>query len=196
MNKKIILFDIDGTLIDASLIGDMVYSKISEVSGLDERKIREIKDEFRLKVTGYHVTDLVDYISQKSGINLTSLKNFLDSESIYSTYIYDDVRDVLSKLSEDNNLGIFSDGDLNYQNKKISSIKEFFQDNLIFITIGKLMNGFLEKIPNGAMIIDDDKNVLEKLKQLRPDLELVWINRENEEKMEGIRTIQSLKELL
>lgn len=196
MDKKIILFDIDGTLVDASLIGDMVYRKIGEVSGLDERKIREIKDEFRLKVTGYNITDLVDYIAQKSGINLTSLKIFLDSESIYNTYIYDDAQDVLSELSQDNNLGIFSDGDFNYQNKKISSIKEFFQDGLIFITIGKLMNGFLEKVSNGAMIVDDDRNILEKLKQLRPDLELVWINRKDEEKMEGIKTIRSLKELL
>jgi hypothetical protein len=124
------------------------------------------------------------------------LKNFLDSESIYNIYIYNDARDVLSQLAQGNNLGIFSDGDFNYQNKKISSIKEFFQDNLTFITIGKLMNGFLEKIPNGAMIVDDDKNVLEKLKQLRPDLELVWINRKDEEKIEGVRTIHTLREML
>ena len=59
-----------------------------------------------------------------------------------------------------------------------------------------MRNDFLKKIPDGVTIIDDDKNVIEKLKQLRPDLELIWINRKDEEKMDGIRTIKSLEELI
>jgi hypothetical protein len=45
-------------------------------------------------------------------------------------------------------------------------------------------------------VIDDKKRILENLRQLRPDLELVWINRIDDEKMEGIKTIKTLTELL
>jgi len=196
MNKKIILFDIDRTLINADLIEEMIYKNVSDISGLEKEKIKKIKDEYRANLTGYTVDSLLDYISQKSKTDLTSLKSLLTNDNIYKKYIYDEVSKVLNKLAQGNNLGIFSDGDFDYQNKKILSIRKFFRDDLIFITTGKLRNDFLKKIPDGVTIIDDDKNVIEKLKQLRPDLELIWINRKDEEKMDGIRTIKSLEELI
>ena len=46
------------------------------------------------------------------------------------------------------------------------------------------------------MVVDDKKTVIGTLKQLRPDLKLVWINRDSSDRIDGVRNIKSLTELV
>jgi len=78
---------------------------------------------------------------------------------------------------------------------KISSIINFFKKDLIFITNGKLNDDFIKQLPDGAIIVDDKKEVVEKLKNLNR-FNIVWINRESDEKIDGVATIKSLEELI
>lgn len=93
-------------------------------------------------------------------------------------------------------MAIFSEGFKDYQGQKIATLIDLFDKDLIFITRRKLDEVYLKQIPKGVLIVDDNKEVIETLKQLRPDSELIWINRKNEEKIEGVKTIKSLDELL
>ena len=54
----------------------------------------------------------------------------------------------------------------------------------------------IKEIPFGAMVVDDKKTVIGTLKQLRPDLKLVWINRDSSDRIDGVRNIKSLTELV
>lgn len=195
MDKKIILFDIDRTLFDADLFEEMIYQEISKATGLKKEKINEMRIEFRSKLAGYLVNDLIDYISQKSKTNLDFLKERLNDKITYKKYIFNEIETILNNLEKNNYLGIFSNGFYDYQTKKISSILNFFEKEFIFITDGKLENSFLKKIPKGAIIIDDDRDIVQNLKNLNV-FNIIWLNRKNKtEKIEGVREIKNLKEL-
>lgn len=195
MNRKVILFDIDRTLFDADLFEEMIYQEISKATGLKNERINEMRMEFRSKIAGYLVNDLIDYISQKSKVNLDFLKKKLNDKNTHKEYIFNEVETVLNNLSKNNFLGIFSNGYYDYQIKKISSIVSFFKKDLVFITDGKLENNFLKKIPEGSVIIEDDKDIVKNLRNLNI-FNVIWLNRKNnKEKIDGVIEIKNLNEL-
>jgi len=115
--------------------------------------------------------------------------------------IYPEVFEVLSKLAENNNLAIFSEGVRDeWQIVKIKNtkIKKFFDLKISLIERRKLDIEVIAKIPFGATVIDDKKMVIEKLYETRPDLKLYWVNRIDQEKIENDRvaTIRNLRELI
>lgn len=79
---------------------------------------------------------------------------------------------------------------------ELTGIARFFDPKYVIVERRKMNEESIKKIPQGSTVIDDKKVVIERLKQLRPDLHLVWINRESEEKIEGVTNIKSLKDLL
>jgi FMN phosphatase YigB (HAD superfamily) len=195
MDKKIILFDIDRTLFDVDSFEKMIYQKISEATGLEKELISNMRIEFGSKLAGYAVDSLIDYIAQKSNTNLDFLKESLEDKNTYKKYIFSEVKKVLNDLKRKNKLGLFSNGNYNYQTKKISNIIEFFEKDLVFITDGKLEDNFIKKVPNKVVIVEDDKNIVKSLKNLNR-FEIFWLNRnQDEEKMDGVRTIKNLEEL-
>ena len=195
MKRKIVLFDVDRTLIDADAIENMIYQKISEQTGLDVNDLKKIKDKYRENLSGYSVESLIDHISEITGTNLDVLKEYLNDKSIFKKYIYGDVEKTLEMLKDNFDLGIFSDGFYEYQTKKISSILKYFNKDLIFVTDGKLNYEYLNKLPKNAIIIDDLTKVIEKLKS-DTRFKLIWINRITDEKIRGVTTIKNLGELV
>lgn len=195
MDKKIILFDIDRTLFDVDSFEEMVYQKIGEATGLKKEMINNMRIEFRSKLAGYNVNDLIDYITQKSNTNLDFLKESLENKNTYGKYIFSEVKNVLNNLSGKNKLGLFSNGNYNYQTKKISSIINFFEKDLFFITDGKLEDDFVKKIPNETIIVEDDKKITKDLRDLNR-FNILWLNRnQDKEKIEGVKEIKDLTEL-
>lgn len=95
-------------------------------------------------------------------------------------------------------VGIFSEGVPEWQMKKLvlTGAIDYLDQALIFIERRKLASEAIEKIPNGVVLIDDKKEVIKALRLQMPDLELIWINRKNEEEMDGVKTIRNLTELL
>jgi hypothetical protein len=95
-------------------------------------------------------------------------------------------------------LGIYSQGFVNLQKIKIkySGIEKYFNKNLIFIDRDKTHQDFVKNLPIKATVVDDKKEVIETLKELRPDLKLIWINRKNDETIDGVKTIKNLKNLI
>ena len=136
----------------------------------------------------------------KSVMGDKDFKKFdINNPKIYKGILFDDALPVLEKLKERNQImGTYTEGYVDFQKAKINfgGIEEFFDKGLLYVASNKLEPEFVKTLPDSVTVIDDKKRIIENLKQLRPDLELIWINRKNEEKMEGVRTIKSLTELL
>ncbi len=198
MDKKIILFDIDGTLIEPHEITSGVYKQIFEETKISKDEIFKIKEEYKSTLergSDFSPDDLIDYLSKSLNVEITN--NPFLNKIYYKNALYPEVKKTLEELNKNFILGIFSEGLKNYQENKIylSGLGDFFNEDFIFIGRRKLDDNFLEKLPEGAIIIDDKKEVVEKLKSLNR-FKVVWINRNNDEKMDGVATIHNLSELI
>lgn len=197
MDKKIILFDIDDTLVDVHRMAKNFYQKIADTAGLSLEEIIETKEKYIQtleKYSDYHPNSLMDFIHNFFKIEDNKKTNPFTEEKYYREALFPEVQKTLAGLSKKYRLGIFSEGFDDYQGMKISALIDFLDKKLIFISRRKLNDDFLKKIPKGAIIIDDRKEVIEKLRDLNR-FEVFWLNRIDDQKIDGAKTIKSLKEL-
>lgn len=198
MNKKIILFDIDDTLIDTHPMARSFYQKIADVVEVSLEEIIEIKEKYKLtleKYSDYQPDELLKFIYDYLKIEENKRINpFLDKE-VYKKALFPGIRELLEKLSKKYRLGAFSEGFDDYQRLKISSLIDLMDEDLIFIARRKLDDNFLEKLPKELIIIDDRKEVIKKLKSFG-DFNVFWLNKNNDqEKIDGVIEIKDLREL-
>lgn len=95
---------------------------------------------------------------------------------------YEEVMDVLSKLSNLVSLGIFSKGETNFQKTKLEKTKmnKFFKENRIHIFDDKDANliNVLKKYKGSKLFLVDDKlSVLYSAKRYMSQIITVWIKR-------------------
>lgn len=116
-------------------------------------------------------------------IDYTLFKTALFKETSFKNYsLYDEVPEALVKLSKENILGIFSEGDKNLQKTKLikTKIYHLFQKEHIYIELKKekIIEEIKHKYKNTNLYIVDDKlPVLSLLKKQNPDMFTVWIKR-------------------
>ena len=200
MNKKIILFDWDDTLFSKKVYKNNLVSNLARICEVSYEQALIIDNEYfdnLIKSGDFMIENYLKCFEKKFNKKIV-LEDFnTDKLKIYSKTLFPEVIEFLEKIKNKYSLGIYSQGFESLQRIKIkySGIELFFDQKLIFINRDKTQLNFLKKIPIRATVIDDKKEVIEVLKQLRPDLELVWINRINQEKMNKIKTIKSLNEL-
>jgi len=200
MKKKIILFDWDDTLLSKAEYKKNLRSNLAKICEVSEEEIFEFEEKYfnNLAKSGdFEINDFVKSFSQKFGKEV-KLEDFnSDKLGIYSKALFSDSIPALNNLKNDFRLGIYSQGFDSLQRIKIeaSGIKDFFEEDLIYMNRNKLDPDFVKKLPNGAIIVDDKKEVIEKLKQAGK-FKLLWINRNNDETIEGVTTIKNLNELV
>ena len=131
MNNKIILFDIDRTILDTDKVMKIFTEKMLFILGnpniSDFMKVRE---EY-LKQLAYDrefvPEDYIKAISRKFQFSYEQslIDVFFDSDSqnIYKESVYPEVRDVFKTLTyRKYRLGIFSEGEKKFQNHKFRSL--------------------------------------------------------------------------
>src|SRR3989344_9501397 len=96
--------------------------------------------------------------------------------------IYEEVKDVLEKLSKIALLGIFSEGDLEFQRKKLdqTEIVDYFEKDNTHIVLNKLteIRKVLQKYTDRETFFVDDKlNVLFDAKKIFPKVVTIWVKR-------------------
>jgi phosphoglycolate phosphatase-like HAD superfamily hydrolase len=200
MNKKIILFDWDDTLISKKVYKNNLVSNLARICEVSYEQALIIDNEYfdnLIKSGDFMIENYLKCFEKKFNKKIVLGDFNTDKLKIYSKALFPEVIEFLEKIKNKYSLGIYSQGFESLQRIKIkySGIEFFFDQKLIFINRDKTQLNFVNKIPIQATVIDDKKEVIETLKQLRPDLELVWINRINQEKMNKIKTIKSLNEL-
>lgn len=200
MEKQQILFDWDDTLFSKQKFIKNLCENLGKECDSNAQKIEDIEKEYvnSLNKSGdFRMEGFLNYLENKVN-NKFKLEHFISNKlEIYSRSLFEDTVSVLSELRNNFDIGIYSQGYEDFQKTKIESsgIKKFFDDHLIYIDKDKLNPAFIQQLPTGATIIDDKKEVIEELKTSNR-FNLIWINRKNEENIEGVKTIRSLKEVV
>ncbi len=200
MEKPNIYFDLDRTLFDTVKSGQNYRAALEKI-GIGTEKYEQIYSNYKSTLessTDFDPKKLLDLLTKNFNVSPEKLaQSFWEKGNFV---LFPETMKTLEKLSQNNDLRLFSEGNKNWQKGKIekTEIGEFFDLEASLIEKRKLSPEVIAEIVQGAMVIDDKKEVIKQLASQRPDLHLVWINRNNEEELTGqnIRTIRDLSELL
>jgi len=195
-NKGVILLDIDNTVIDTKKLSLLAYTDIAKQTGKTPEQIFELKDEYKDSLesnTDFYPPRLMAFLEKKIE---EPIDNPFDKEEYYKESLFEGVIELLTELGKTNKLGTYTEGHTDYQTNKLvlSGIIDFFDKDLIFIKRRKLDNESLNEIPDGAIVIDDNRKVVEKLNTIKR-FKTIWLNMSNNETIEGISTIKNLNEV-
>jgi FMN phosphatase YigB (HAD superfamily) len=116
---------------------------------------------------------------------------------IYSTALFPETISVLDKLKKSGfKLGVYSQGFTSLQKIKIESsgIKDYFDENFIFISRDKTDPKFVATLPNGATIVDDKEEEVVRPLNTTGRFDVVWMNRKNGERISDVTTVEDLNE--
>ena len=110
--------------------------------------------------------------------------------------LYEEVKNTLNNLSEIAALGIFSEGEINFQKTKLETtgIKKYFEESNIHIFADKESNieTAIEKYKgNKVFLIEDKLNILFEVKKKMPFVFGIWMKRgwyaENQKPIPGFK---------
>lgn len=200
MRRKLILFDWDDTLFSKVEYKKRLRSNLAKICETTEEEIFKFEEMYfeNLKRSDdFQIKNFVQSFSEKFNKKI-ELKDFSsDKLKIYSGALFSETISVLEKLKDNFDLGIYSQGFVNLQQIKIrsSGVDNFFEKEFVYIDRNKLRADFVSKLPDGAIIVDDKKEVVERLKTLGR-FRIIWINRITDEKIRGVTTIKNLDELV
>lgn len=118
--------------------------------------------------------------------------------------IYEEVIGALDNLSKIALLGIFSEGNIDFQRRKLkeTNIERYFAKDNTHIVLNKLdkLKGTLEKYGNRKIFFVDDKlTILFDAKKLFPDIFTIWVQRgfyaKNQKNIPGFKPDAEVKTL-
>jgi len=188
----------DRTIYDTKSSGEKISQCLAEISQKTVEEIKKIQIDYTSGLessTDFDPDEFLKEVEKETKVDLETLNQaFFSSKNFV---LYPEAKEKLNKLlNEGYSLGIFSEGVYEWQMKKLilTGIINYFDKNFIFIGRRKLSEDFIKKLPDGATIIDDKKEVVEKLGALGR-FRVIWINRINDETISGVKTIKSLLEI-
>ena len=190
---KIILFDIDYTLINTSQLKENlidVLTNIIQVKKNDFIKAMSLYTKNLKSSTDFRPEGYCLFLSKRFRCNHGKLLDaFYKSNKTYENILYPDTIKLLERLKEKYILGIFSEGYINFQLTKLkaSGILPYFDKKYIFIGRRKLSKKCLDLIPANSIIIDDNKKVVDIL--TKNNIKSLWVNRRDSIKQNSILSV-------
>jgi FMN phosphatase YigB (HAD superfamily) len=133
---------------------------------------------------------------------------YFKKSSLTKHKIYEEVKGVLERLSKIAILGIFSEGDLEFQRKKLNmtAIEGYFEKDNTHIVLNKLseFKRVLKKYEDRITFFVDDKlSILSDVKKIFPKIVAIWVKRgiyaENQKEIPGFKPdaeVNDLKEIV
>ena len=172
----IILFDIDFTLLDTEHLRNTIQNnRLPTLFGVSFQEIRSFTDqylsaldssiEFCPRMYARLLSNRLDKTKEKAALDI-----FLNNPKDFRAALYPEIAPVLEELCKKHRLGIFSEGDREFQKAKLekSEIRKFFDPDLIFIfpTKGDKLDYIWEKVKNRqspVLIVDDNLEHITKI---------------------------------
>lgn len=205
----IILFDIDFTLLDSEHLRNTIQNnRLPALFGVSSRKINSLTDQY-LSTLGSSIEfcprEYVQFLANKldKAKEKAALDIFLNNPTDFRAALYSEVMPVLEELHKKHRLGIFSEGDAEFQKTKLekSGIRKFFDDALVFIfpTKGDKLNYVWEKVKTyqcPVLIIDDSINHVTKISKTRLTPILIDRKRVAENTFASIRSLEELPQIM
>ena len=203
MKSKIILFDIDGTLFDASSFLNVFYRILTSIFSLSKEDIDRVQiiyDQNKKENGYFHPSSFQSKITDKfPEVQGDKLQEILWNIDLFKQNVYKDTS-VIESLSKVAKIGIFSKGDRDFQKKKLISLKDYIADEDIFIfpeKINKISEILYKYKDFQVFMVDNEIEVLIKVKNLFPKIETILIDRKNiyqeANKILKIKTLEGLK---
>lgn len=94
---------------------------------------------------------------------------------------YPEVKEALSTLSKKARLGIFSEGELNFQKEKLNKlgIGKYFEVDSVFIFENKQghIAGIFDSMDDKTYVVDDKKEVLNLIHEINKAVKTIWMKR-------------------
>lgn len=196
--KRILLLDIDYTLLNTDILKVTLFEKIAKAVKNPREEILASRGTYLRpleKGTDFNPDDYLRALSVKLKAELDDLKEAFFENDNFIRALYPETLSVLNDLKKDFRLGIFSEGFEGFQTAKLkkSGMYEYFDPKIIVIERRKTEKRALEKIPEGAIIVDDNFEVVEKLTNNKVDI--IWLNRDALPNKKGFPSIKTLEEL-
>lgn len=108
--------------------------------------------------------------------------DFFKESGLSEHRIYEEVISVLESLSKIAKLGIFSEGNISFQIRKLkeTNIEKYFAEDNTHIVLNKLdeLEGIFQRYKNRKFFFVDDKlTILSDAKKAFPDVFTIWVKR-------------------
>lgn len=194
---KLILFDIDFTLIDTDKLRSLVSKNLIKVLGVDEATLAAVSDRYVETLSYFNDFNYDDYLLHLSAVfsaDFAVLKEAtFTNEDIYRSILYPDTIPTLKDLQPNFTLGLYSEGFVEFQSIKIGGILSYFDPHHRYILRRKSSPESLASLPP-AIVVDDNPEIIAKLISLN-QVQPIWLNRLSDKIHPKVSTIHSLKEL-
>jgi FMN phosphatase YigB (HAD superfamily) len=201
MEKQIILFDIDKTLFDVhTFFNTYVWPSVEKDLSISRVVIDDISATYQktlTKKTEFHPEGWLQVAEEILGEKTEQVRPYFYNPDYFVGSLFTEVIPTLNSLREVAVLGIYSEGVLEWQTKKIelSGINNYFEQKYISISEDKVSDSVLEWIPNKSVIVDDREDFILELAKLEK-VSAVWVNREDKETLPNTMVITNLTQLL
>ena len=200
--KKIIFFDIDGTLFDVSLFINLLHQKLIDRFGLTSQDISKLKilyDEVK-KENGYFLPSsfFSKITSHFPSVDEKGIEEIFQSIDLFEKSVYKDTS-VVKNLADLAIIGIFSQGEENFQKSKIAFLNALLNRDNVYIfpnKINQMKQAFNKYTGYEIFLIDDNLNVLTKAEDAYPNVYVILIDRNDRfGDNKGVTKIKDLNEL-
>lgn len=197
--EEVVLFDIDGTLFDPQKFGTLIRGEFVKLLNIDEDELIRANADYYANLessTDFSPHDMATFLASRFGASRDDLdKIYWENDGIYKQSLYPEAIEVLKTLSKNKTLGIFSQGSVELQTRKLNAcdIAQYFDREKLFIYKRKPLEEVIGALPQGALFVDDKHDVVHAL--VDQECAAIWINRRNEEVDPDIKTIHTLDEL-
>lgn len=186
--KKLILFDLDNTLLDSAGFRKSIYPKIIDILHKNDKAhtaddVEKIISDSIEKFGLFDPEKLVDEIaSDLSTEEKNAMKNlFYDSEGI-KLFFYKEVMEEIGKFAQLGEVGILTQGFVKFQTAKFAGIANHFHKQHVYIAEDKRaeMDSILNNYKDFKVYyIDDLLKMLKHAKEVRPDVLTILMKRPN-----------------
>lgn len=194
----LILFDIDGTLFDPEKFGKLIRAEFVKTLSITEEDLIHANADYYAGLESsadFNPRDMSNHLALRFAGDAELLNRiFWENDDIYINSVYDDVEECLKRVSQGNTLGIFSQGNLELQRRKLEATElvKYFDTSAIMIHPRKLTDPILDSLPSTAVLVDNDHATVQAIWGF---LKTVWLNRKTNDVDPDVETIHSLSEL-
>lgn len=185
--SKLILFDIDDTIINTVLFRTIQDETLANYLGVDDLEVKKIRSDYYYsleKGSDFFIDDYLKLVAKKYHYNFTELKEVFFNQRNIQLCLYEEVFNVLKKLKNLGfTLGTFSEGWEDFQRFKLerNHLIDFFDKKYLYLLKRKLDKKILTELPAGTIIVDDKPEViteLKKFKNIKP-IQIIRPNKKN-----------------
>jgi FMN phosphatase YigB (HAD superfamily) len=197
--RKIILFDVDHTLIDTDKLRKLIRIEISKAAKVSEEVLCQIETEYTETLKSrydFNPEDYLNFLDVHLHKEKKLIRQIFYKDVLYRKSLFPDVIEALGSLVNKFHLGVFSEAVLHNQLIKLekSGTMKYFDRRYLFIFRRKIEKEVLSRLPEKAVLIDDNGGVLEEVHK-QTGLNCIWLNRKDSHKHSIFPTIFSLLEL-